>query len=167
MSSYFKNYDLIDEKFGTKTSVTIINGVRKMITNALPNHQTGTFPNQGNPNTISAQNRTHKISANPKYIGEPSWVREPGIALNGVKFEPGTAEVVVCDTGENYKVEAFQDIIDLGLDFNNAHVQPTGEYHYHGTPTSVITAFDTGEDLVHVGFAHDGFPMYVSKSNTY
>ena len=58
----------------------------------------------------------------PNYKGQPTWVREPGVALNGVKFEPGTAEVVVCETGENYRVEAFQDVIDLGLDFNNAHV---------------------------------------------
>lgn len=46
-------------------------------------------------------------------------------------------------------------------------MQPTGAYHYHGTPTAVIEKFDTGEDLVHVGFAHDGFPMYYSKSGAY
>ena len=84
-----------------------------------------------------------------------------------MKFEPGTAEVVICDTGENYRVEAFQDLINLGLDFNNAHVQPTGAYHYHGTPTSVIEDLDTGEDLVHIGFAKDGFPIYFSKSEAY
>jgi hypothetical protein len=46
-------------------------------------------------------------------------------------------------------------------------VQPTGAYHYHGTPTSVIEKFDSGEDLVHVGFAQDGFSMYYSKSGAY
>ncbi|MGK0414704.1 MAG: hypothetical protein ACJA1B_002932, partial [Polaribacter sp.] len=96
-----------------------------------------------------------------------TWVREPGVALNGVKFEPGTAEVVYCETGENYRVEAFQNLIDFGLDFNHAHVQPTGAYHYHGSPTSVIENFDTGEDLVHIGFANDGFPMFYSKSGAY
>lgn len=43
----------------------------------------------------------------------------------------GTAETVTCTTGGTFRVEAIQDIYDLGLDFNNAHVQPTGEYHYH------------------------------------
>ena len=166
-TNYFDSYSLEDTDYGTKTMVTVYAEERKMVTNALPNHKTGDFPRKGNPNTISAQNRTYTFSTVPKYTGNPTWVREPGVALNGVKFEPGTAEVVVCETGENYRVEAFQDIIDLGLDFNHAHVQPNGAYHYHGTPTSVIEKFDTGKDLVHVGFAHDGFPMYYSKSNAY
>ena len=165
--NYFESYTLEDANYGTKTIVTVNKDERKMETNALPDHKTGEFPRKGNPNTIAAQNRTYTFPVNPKYTGKPSWVREPGVALNGVKFEPGTAEVVVCETGENYRVEAFQDVIDLGLDFNHAHVQPNGAYHYHGTPTSVIEKFDTGEDLVHIGFAHDGFPIYYSKSNAY
>lgn len=166
-TGYFGEYDLEDASYGTKTKVTIKGDQRVMVTNALPNHKTGEFPNSGNPNTISVQNKSYSFPVNPKYKGNAKWVREPGVALNGIKFEPGTAEVVVCDTGENYRVEALQDVIDLGLDFNHAHVQPTGAYHYHGTPTSVIADFDNGQDLVHVGFAHDGFPMYYSKSGKY
>lgn len=166
-TNYFEDYSLVDKNFGTKTKVSIKDEKRIMVTNSLPNHKTGTFPNSGNPNTISAQNKTYTFPLNPKYTGILQWMREPGIALNGVKFEPGTAEVVECDTGENYRVEALQDVINLGLDFNHAHVQPTGAYHYHGTPTSVIKANDRGGDLIHVGFAHDGFPMYYSKSGKY
>tara|TARA_R110002126_G_C10490123_1_gene503610 strand:- start:25887 stop:26945 length:1059 start_codon:yes stop_codon:yes gene_type:complete len=164
---YFGSYSLEDKNFGTNTIVTVNDTERKIVTNALPNHKTGAFPRKGNPNTISAQNKTYSLPVYPKYTGEPKWVREPGVSLNGVKFEPGTAEVVVCETGENYRVEAFQNIIDLGLDFNNAHVQPTGAYHYHGSPTSVIKDLDKGEDLVHIGFANDGFAMYYSKSGKY
>ena len=164
---YFSDYEIINKDFGTKTIVTVNKTTRKMVTNALPDHKTGTYPRKGNPNTISAQQKTYNFPVSPKYIGKPTWVREPGVAINGVKFEPGTAEVVVCETGENYRVEAFQDLIDLGLDFNHAHVQPTGAYHYHGSPTSVIEHSNTEEDLVHLGFAHDGFPMYYSKSNAY
>lgn len=166
-TDYFGPYELQDEEHGTKTTVTLKGNTRKIVTNALPNHKTGQFPGPGNPNTISEQNKQYAFPLNPKYKGEPTWVREPGVALNGVKFEPGTAEVVECDTGENYRVEAFQNLINLGLDFNNAHVQPTGAYHYHGTPTSLVEQFDSGKDLVHVGFAHDGFPMYYSKSGKY
>lgn len=164
---YFGAYSLEDDKFGTKTMVTITEDNRVMMTNSLPNHKTGDFPNPGNPNTISAQNRTFKFPLNPKYTRKAEWIREPGIALNGIKFEPGTGEVVVCESGENYRIEALQDVIDLGLDANHAHVQPTGAYHYHGTPTAVIEGLDSGDDLVHIGFAHDGFPMYYSKSGTY
>ncbi|MDT0557304.1 YHYH protein [Ichthyenterobacterium sp. W332] len=165
--NYFGDYVLKDENYGTNTVVNIDDNLRIMVTNALPNHKTGDFPNQGNPNSISEQNRTYTFPISPKFTGKAQWMREPGVALNGVKFEPGTAEVVACDTGENFRVEALQDVIDLGLDFNYAHVQPTGAYHYHGTPTSVIKDFDSGEDLVHIGFAHDGFPMYYSKSGKY
>jgi hypothetical protein len=165
--SYFGSYSLQDATYGTQTIVTVKGDTRHMVTNALPNHTTGDFPNQGNPNTISAQNRTDSFPMNPTYTGNSKWVRVPGVALNGVKFEPGTAEVVACETGENYRVEAMQDVFDLGLDENHAHVQPTGAYHYHGTPTAVIENFDTGKDLVHIGFAHDGFPMYYSKSAAY
>ncbi|WP_299526815.1 YHYH protein [Winogradskyella sp.] len=167
MNDYFGEYTLNSISYGTKTEVKMKGNQRVMTTNSLPDHKTGLFPNQGNPNSISSQSKTYVFPLNPKYTGEAKWAREPGVALNGVKFEPGTAEVVICDSGENYRVEALQDVINLGLDFNHAHVQPTGAYHYHGTPTSVIENFDTGEDLVHIGFAHDGFPMYYSKSGKY
>ncbi|MEO9893890.1 YHYH protein [Aurantibacter sp.] len=166
-AGFFGAYDLEDENFGTKTKVSLTANKRLIITNALPNHTTGEFPNVGNPNTISAQDKTYEIPLNPKFTGKAEWVRTPGIALNGIKFEPQTAEVVVCESGENYRVEAIQELISMGLDSNYAHVQPTGEYHYHGTPTGVIENFDNGEDLVHIGFAFDGYPMYYSKSNAY
>ena len=164
---YFGSYTLNNPEFGTKTVVTVSGDTRTMVTNALPNHETGTFPNPGNPNTISEQNKTYTFPVNPKYTGIAQWIREPGIAINGIKFEPGTAEIVACETGENYRVEAFQDVVDFGVDFNHAHVQPTGEYHYHGSPTSIIESEDSAEDLVHVGFAHDGFPIYYSKSEAF
>jgi hypothetical protein len=165
--NYFEAYTLEDAQYGTKTVVTVKGNTRKITSNALPNHQTGTFPNEGNPNTIKPQNVTYSIPVTPKYIGKAQWVREPGVALNGVKFEPETAEAVLCESGERFRVEAKQNLIDMGLDENNAHVQPTGAYHYHGTPTSMIEKFDTGEDLVHIGFAKDGFAIYYSKSGAY
>ena len=100
-SDYFGAYTLEDEIFGTKTTVTLSGDKRVMVTNSLPNHKVGSFPNEGNPNTISAQNRRYTFPVNPVYTGKSNWIRQPGVALNGVKFEPGTAEVVICDTGEN------------------------------------------------------------------
>ncbi|MCB0476950.1 MAG: YHYH protein [Crocinitomicaceae bacterium] len=164
---YLKSYSIEDSVFGTKTYVTLTETKRIMKTNALPNHKTGKFPNAGNPNKISAQQMTYEFPLKPKRMDKPRWAREPGIALNGVKFEPETAERFVCETGEVYKIEAFQDLVNLGLDFNNAHVQPTGAYHYHGVPSELIKVLDKGEDLILVGFAKDGFPMYYSKSGKY
>jgi len=166
-NDYMGAYTIHDKERGTKTVVTLEGNKRLMVTNALPNHKTGSFPNAHNPNTISAQNIKYEFPLTPKYTGDRKWVREPGVALNGVKFEPETAEMLLCESGERYRIEAFQNMVDLGLDFNNAHVQPTGAYHYHGVSASLVEAFDKGEDLVHIGFAHDGFPIYYSKSNAY
>lgn len=164
---YFGSYSFIDKNYGTKTKMTIKKNIRRMVTNALPNHETGEFPNSGNPNVISEQKGTYEFPLNPVFTGVARWAREPGIALNGIKFEPQTAEVVICESGENYRIEAIQNLIDLGLDFNHAHVQPTGAYHYHGVPTSLVTILDKGQDLIHIGFAMDGFPIYYSTEGSY
>lgn len=164
---FWKSYKLIDDQYGSQTIVSIEKDQRIMKTNAIPNHETGAFPNLGNPNSISAQKITYKFPMYPKFTGEAKWAREPGVALNGVKFEPETAERFVCETGEVYRIEAFQELVDLGLDNNNAHVQPTGAYHYHGVPKGLVEILDKGEDLILVGFAHDGFPIYYSKSGKY
>ena len=161
------SYVLEDEEFGTMVTVTVDGATRTIETNALPDHETGEFPNQGNPNTISAQDLSYEFTTEPTYVGDATEVRTPGVAVNGVKFEPGTAETVSCDSGETYRVEALQGLYDLGLDFNNAHVQPTGEYHYHGVSELLADAYSTDEDLVHVGFAADGYLMYYSKSGAY
>lgn len=166
-SEYLGNYTISDSQYGTEVTATVANGLRTIVTNALPNHQTGEFPNDGNPNAISAQSVTYEIPLNPVFTGGARFAREPGVAINGVKFEPETAERVTCSSGEQYKVEAIQDFADLGLDFNNAHVQPTGEYHYHGVSDRLVDLYDTGSDLVHVGFALDGHLIYYSHSGAY
>ena len=166
-SNYLKEYSITDEEYGTQTTVTIANSERVINTNELPNHNTGDFPNSGNPNSISAQNTTRTYPLVPTLTQTSKNAREPGVAINGVKFEPGTAERATCDGNITLNIEAIQSSTDLGLDFNQAHVQPTGAYHYHGQPTILSELYDTDDDLVHVGFAADGHLIYISKSNAY
>jgi len=166
--SYLGNYSISDVVFGTQTTVTVSGNTRTIVTNALPNHETGLFPNSGNPNTISAQSNRYEYPTNPAYRGAAAEVHVPGVAVNGVKFEPGTAETVTCVTGETYRVEGLQDTFNLGMDFNNAHVQPTGAYHYHGLSDLLAEVHDhSGDELVHVGFAADGYLIYISTTDTY
>lgn len=167
MSGYLGDYTLTDEEFGTEVTVTVADGVRTIVANSLPNHETGDFPNSGNPNTISEQSLSFEFTTEPVYTGTASFAQMPGVGLNGVTFEPGTAETATCSSGETYRIEALQDLYDLGLDMNNAHVQPGGQYHYHGLSELMVHAFDSDEDLVLVGFAADGHLMYVSKSDAY
>ncbi len=164
--AYTGSYTLDDAEFGTQVTVTVEGDSRTIVANALPDHETGQFPNAGNPNTISEQDVTYQYTTNPVFTGDATEARTTGVAVNGVKFEPGTAETVTCDN-VTYRVEALQDVYNLGLDFNNAHVQPTGEYHYHGASELLADAYATEDDLVHVGFAADGFLMYYSKSGAY
>ena len=135
---------------------------RYIVSNSLPNHETGQFPNRGNPNTISEQELSFRVTLMPEYTGGQVRVQQPGVALNGVAMEPGTAE-----REGNFNIEALQDTYNLGLDDSNAHVQPNGQYHYHGIPLGFIDGLETTADVVHVGWAADGFPMYVSQSGAY
>lgn len=78
-----------------------------------------------------------------------------------IKFEPETAERFSCESGEVYRIEAFQELLDLGLDHNHAHVKPTGAYHYHGVPTELVELLDQGEDIIHIGITLDGLPQSI------
>jgi hypothetical protein len=164
---FSKEYTLNSPSYNSQTKVSFRRDKRIMESNALPNHSTGNFPNQGNPNKISAQNMKYEFPLNPIWTGKAKWAREPGVAINGVKFEPGTAERFICESGEEYRIEAFQELVDLGLDHNNAHVQPTGHYHYHGIPHGLIEQFKDSNDLILIGFAHDGYLIYYSKTAKY
>ena len=163
---YRGEYTINDSIYGTQVEVTISNDVRTIVANALPDHETGEFPRAWNPNTISAQDTTYTLDYTPTYTWDATWARESWVAYNGVKFELETAEIVICESGETYKIEAFQDMTNLGLDFNNAHVQPTGAYHYHGISSVLVESLE-GDDIVHVWYANDGFPLYYSKKWTY
>lgn len=168
-SNYLDSYEIDDTGFGTQVNVVVDNqaNTRTITSNALPNHETGEFPNSGNPNTISAQNKSWAYTTEPTFVGAATFAREPGVGINGVKFEPDTAERATCENGIEHNIEAIQDVTDLGLDFNNAHVQPTGEYHYHGVSELLVELYDTDQDLVHVAFAADGYLIYYSKSGAY
>ena len=168
-SDYVDSYSIEDEAYGTVTEVVVdqVADTRSITSNALPNHDTGDFPNAGNPNAISEQDSSYTYPLTPTMASQPGEPRQPGVAVNGVKFEPGTAETASCDSGPTHRIEAIQEAVDLGLDFNNAHVQPTGAYHYHGASDVLADLYDNGQDMVHVGFAADGHLFYYSKSGAY
>jgi len=166
-SQYMGEYAISDSTYGTEVEVTITDGIRYITSNAIANHETWDFPNSANPNTISEQERSWELTTTPKYVGWAEWARENGVAYNGVKFELETNERVICESGEVYRIEWFETFFNvMGIDENNAHVQPTWEYHYHWAPIWAIELLEW-EDIVHVGFASDGFPIYYSKLWTY
>ena len=160
-----------------RVQVTETDGFRVIESNDIPKHTVGRFPNRGNPNAIAAQNWTIKIPLQPipndtvtplhqsTNHGPPNMPF--GVGVNGVLFEPGTAEFWMGDRTADWNYEALGGAVGLGLDANHAHVQPGGIYHYHGLPTGLLEelGFTAGEidDNTHsplIGLAADGFPVY-------
>jgi hypothetical protein len=80
--------------------------------------------------------------------------------VNGVLFDPGAAEFWDDDPESGWQYEAKGGAIDLGLDANNAHVQPTGAYHYHGVPVALVKKLGDRKQPTLIGYAADGFPVY-------
>ena len=154
---------------------------RSIVANGLPDHAVGTFPNNDNPNAIAAQNITASVSLTPTQttVITPRFgaQNKPGIALNGVVFDPGTAGT--CDDsgtscqggggpgGGTWTMEALgQTSFRFGTDSNNAHVQPGGVYHYHGVPEGLVTKLNKGTAMSLIGWAADGFPIYARYGHT-
>ena len=180
--------------------------------NAIPSHETGQFPNRANPNAIAAQDITKYVTKLPQKSDVPIDVKMPGIAVNGVLFEPGTAECfgqqrqrgggassqrqqqkakkgsgvrpprgprdnsgqgarrlrgkgASCDWREEAIVKG---VGRLGLDRSNAHVQPSGLYHYHGIPLGLVAQLiPDASGLVHIGYAADGHFMFVDPKRKF
>jgi len=160
--------DRTTTRIGTnRVSITVSGGERIISANGLPDHTPGAFPNRGNPNTISAQNYNFHVPTDCQIASQPRDARGAwfGVALNGVPFEPGTAEFWNGQRDWNY--EAKSGFINLGLDRNNAHVQPAGAYHYHGLPIGLMERLGSDANrMLLVGYAADGFPIYTSRGHT-
>jgi len=147
--------------------------------NGIPNHEVGTFPNPDNPNTISEQNVSETFTLCPEIVsetGEPAGGPAGAIAyaINSVKFDPATAgrcndegECSLAQGQGNWSIEALgHETFDFGDDMNHAHVQPTGEYHYHGMPELLIDFLGGNQGMTLVGWASDGFPVYARYGYT-
>lgn len=148
----------------SEVSITIEGDYRVVRANGIPNHQTGRFPNRGNPNRIAAQRYVYRLPANPIRAPEATpLAHQPfGVAVNGVPFDPGAAEWYEGDRRGGWQYEPLSGAIRLGIDMSHAHVQPNGAYHYHGLPTGLLEAVKLSPDAHSplVGWAADGFPIY-------
>ncbi len=160
--------------FDLKNSVKIEekDGFRIITSNGIPDHEPGRFPNSGNPNAISEQKQVLRVTLTPKANEKPTPGRMEavGVALNGVLFDPGTAENWNNDPRSGWRQEAISVLTaagaKMGIDTSNAHVQPTGSYHYHALPTGLVKRLaaekgtKVGETMILLGWAADGFPIY-------
>jgi hypothetical protein len=139
-------------------------------TNGVPNHSIGAFPNRGNPNSLSVQQGRYCFDLAPERKSPPTHgAPTVGIALNGIVMRPGTAEWYDAssrrgfsrDQSSGWNLEGMWSGESLGMDQNNAHVAPSGLYHYHGKPVGLLKV----NRSTHIGYAADGFEIhYVGAS---
>ncbi len=135
---------------------------RVIESNDIPNHPTGHFPNAGNPNAIAPQSYHFEVPLHPVETSTLASKKHMfGVAVNGVKFDPSTAEFWRNDRSSIWNMEAIvRGRGLLGMDSSNAHVQPNGAYHYHGVPHGLIRQLHGENKMLLIGWAADGFPMY-------
>jgi hypothetical protein len=164
----------VDPIVAPELTVTDAGDQLDFVSNGIPSHATGTFPNSGNPNTISVVSSIYNIPTSPEHTGVATEMQHFGITIDGIKLERDTAESY--QNAGQWRYEAITSGLEqsltnvaqfswLGTDCSNAHVQPTGTYHYHGLPMGLMNeqVDETGQstDMILGGYAADGFPIYL------
>ena len=143
---------------------------RQLSGNGIPDHAV-TSGNFATP--ISTQRISVSMPLAP-VLGSTQPTAIIGYANNSVKFDPATAGscsanatstannggcVMVGGSGP-WMLEAIGGAFVFGTDESNAHVQPNGQYHYHGMPEGILNKMNKGQAMSLLGFAVDGFPIY-------
>lgn len=163
--------------FEARVEIQEKNGQRIIHSNSIPDHNIGKFgriSGSMNPNALSPQDKAYHLPLYPQKAATRTPLLDPkkgpqymfGIMRNGVLIDPEAAEPWphrgIFNLGKvnwEWNLDAMQ--INLGLDCNNAHVQPNGKYHYHGPPSLYLASLNTSKDkMTLLGYAADGFPIY-------
>ena len=169
----------VNENLPFNVSWSCSGSQRSFTGNGVPNHEVtgGDFATK-----VSAQTISGAMALAPVTNTTSTPVKLPGYALNSVKLDPGTAGTCTntasaVTSGCNYaggtgtwRMEALGDPsvspwrFDFGTDTSNAHVQPNGQYHYHGMPTQLISKLNSASatSMTLVAWAADGFPIYAN-----
>jgi hypothetical protein len=165
----------VDQTLAFSYSWSCSSTLRSLTGNGIPNHAVtnGMFATN-----IATQSISASYTLSPAQASSATSVQLPGYAINSVKFEPGTAGTcpssATASSDCNYaggsgtwRMEALPGSVspwkfDFGTDTSNAHVQPNGQYHYHGMPEGLIAKLNASSatSMTLVGWASDGFPMY-------
>lgn len=141
-------------------------------TNAIPNHD---FNDGGNafPNNVSEQNDQFEISTSPSIAAQQTGLSlqvDNAIMLNGVKVDllaagcygVGNGKIGCNDMSQPWRYDPMFKANGFAVDSHNAHAQPDGTYHYHGSPLALFDDSTTNDSPV-IGFAADGFPIFGSN----
>lgn len=146
---------------GDDSSVRIsVDGDQRCITSdGIPDHEWGPWREGA---TVQPQDHKFCIDATPELTGTVTRnARISGITVTGIPLRPGTAEFYDASTDKGYSRDSssgwnIEGVGGLIMDAQNAHVDGSGYYHYHGIPSAVTSQLD---DTL-FGYAADGFEIH-------
>lgn len=159
-----------NSNFAGALTVTVSGDKCIFHSNAIPHHHFNdgerSFPNQ-----VSAQDDRYEVSRTPQHaaaITALSLQLDNAILLNGVKvdilaagcFNVGNGKVGCNDMTTAWRYDPMYKANGFEVDSHNAHSQPDGTYHYHGTPNAFYPSDTAVQASPVVGFAADGYPIY-------
>ncbi len=130
----------------SKVLFKVVGDKRCIVSNGVPNHNIGQFPNKGNPNKFKAQKIRVCVDAFPEKTGRINCqTRGSGISITGIIFRPGTADWYDStksrgfsrNRSSGWNLEGMGPGNLLGMDSENAHVDKRGLYHYHAVSPSL------------------------------
>ena len=139
--------------------IELVNGIRHVTGNGLPNHHTGTFPVESgsaayqydkNPNNILARVIDFNLNGNPQPAQTPNCLPAGGsigVMLSGAALY-NAADADIRD-GVAWEIQ----------DSCQGHPQAAGQYHYHNV-SSCVEQVVPGEHSPLVGYIADGFGIY-------
>lgn len=181
IESYYSNVQDAKtfEYFNGNLVITVSGETCQFKSNAIPNHDFNLDGNFATP--VSIQDDRYQVPVNPSIASYKTdlMLGESAVFLNGVKLDLLAAACygVGNESLGNEKIGCGQDQINnpwrydpmsplnnFGTDNNNAHTQPDGTYHYHGSPMAMFNA-DCSVSSGVIGFALDGFPIRGSCIN--
>ncbi len=179
--SYFSNVTDIQRAIGLSGDISISMSASECIVQAndIPNHDFNDA--QANfASNVSEQDSNYVLNSQPQKaqnstgldLGVTNAVMLNGVVIDllaaacyGVGNEPLGQEKIGCgqDQIDNpWRYDPMSALNNFGTDEHNAHVQPDGTYHYHGSPMAMydLDCEATGEASPVIGFAADGFPVF-------
>jgi hypothetical protein len=150
-----------------------------LASNGIPNHDfndvTASFATH-----VAELNSTFNIPRNPSIAGSFSALDQRtynAVMLNGVVldilsagcYDPNGPRAdadgnvaIGCATEDDWLLDPLGTESKFGADQHNAHTQPDGRYHYHGSPEAMFDDNPGPDGSPVIGFAADGFPVYGS-----
>lgn len=141
------------------TLITMSGDRRCIESSGVPDHETGPWREGA---VVIEQDHNFCMDATPELSGIITRnVRISGITVAGIPLRPGTAEYYDASSEKGYSRDPssgwnVEGIGGLIMDAQNAHVDGSGYYHYHGIPSAVV---DDLEGTL-FGYAADGFEIH-------